>query len=58
LKGKPGENAPQLAVAEDDLNAGGHDECPLYRPHGLKEPLLRERERERDEQQMIVIRHA
>ena len=37
---QPGENTPQLAVAQDDLNTGGHYQCPLYRLHGLEEPLL------------------
>lgn len=36
----PGENTPQLAVAQNDLNAGRHYQSPLYRPHGLEEPLL------------------
>jgi hypothetical protein len=39
----PGENAPELAVAQNYLNAGGHYQCPLYCPHGLEEPLLNQR---------------
>jgi hypothetical protein len=44
---RPGENTPQLAVAQNDLNAGGHYQCPLYGLHGLEEPLLNHRWREK-----------
>ena len=42
LLDRPGENTPELAVTKDDLNAGGHYECPLYGPHALEEPLLKD----------------
>ena len=38
----PGENTPELAVTKDDLNTGGHYNRPLYGPHALEEPLLKD----------------